>query len=55
MFTKVVLGGIMSSVLAIGPKVRRYNSGLGRWIFKGHKNPQHSFFRRGSKATGLLS
>jgi hypothetical protein len=37
------------SVLATGPKVR------GRWIFKGDKNPEHNFLRRGSKAVGPMS
>jgi hypothetical protein len=38
----VDLGGLVVSVLATGPKVR--------WIFKGDKNPEHHFLRRGSKA-----
>jgi hypothetical protein len=27
----------------------------GRWIFKGDKNPEHHFLRRGSKAVGPMS
>jgi hypothetical protein len=45
----------MVSVLAIGPKVRRFKLGRGRWNFKGDKNPQHAFFQRGSKAVGPMS
>jgi hypothetical protein len=30
----VALGGLVVSVLATGPKVRGFNSGRGRWIFK---------------------
>jgi hypothetical protein len=37
--TMVVLGGLVVSVLATGPKVRGFNPGRGRWIFKGDKNP----------------
>jgi hypothetical protein len=37
------------SVLAIGPKVRVFDPDRGRWIFKGDKNPEHHFLRRGSK------
>jgi hypothetical protein len=29
-------------------------SARGRWIFKGDKNPQHTFLRRGSKAVGPM-
>jgi hypothetical protein len=47
---QVALGGLVVSVLATGPKVRGFNPGRGRWIFKGDKNPQHNFLRRGSKA-----
>jgi hypothetical protein len=35
----IVLGGVMVSVLATGPKVRGFKPGRGRWIFKGDKNP----------------
>jgi hypothetical protein len=38
------------SVLATGPNVRGFDLDLGRWIFKGDKNPEHHFLRRGSKA-----
>jgi hypothetical protein len=44
----VVLGAVMASVLTIGPKVRGFKPGLGRRIFKGDKNPQHFFLRRGT-------
>jgi hypothetical protein len=43
------------SVLATGPKVRGLNLDRGRWIFKGDKNPEHHFLRRGSKAVGPMS
>jgi hypothetical protein len=39
----------MVSMFAIGPKVRGFKPGLGRWIIKGDKNPQHALFRRVSK------
>jgi hypothetical protein len=51
----VVLGGVMTTVLAIGPKVCGFNPGRGRRIFKGDKNPQYAFLRRGSKVVGLVS
>jgi hypothetical protein len=35
----VALGGLVVSVLATGPKVRGFDPGRGRWIFKGDKNP----------------
>jgi hypothetical protein len=44
----VDLGGLVVSVLATGPKVRGFDPN--RWIFKGDKNPEHHFLRRGSKA-----
>jgi hypothetical protein len=34
-----VLGGLVVSVLATGPKVRGFDPDRGRWIFKGDKNP----------------
>ena len=46
----VALGGIVVSELASGPKVRGFDPDRGRWIFKGDKNPEHHFLRRGSKA-----
>jgi hypothetical protein len=36
----VALGGLVS-VLVIGPRVRGFKPGRGRWILKGNKNPQH--------------
>jgi hypothetical protein len=35
----VVLGGVMVTVLAIGPKVRGFKPGRERWISKGDNNP----------------
>jgi hypothetical protein len=43
------------SVLATGPKVRGFDPDRGRWIFKGDKNPEHHFLRRGSKDVGPMS
>jgi hypothetical protein len=40
-------------VLIIGPKVGAFEPGRGKWIFKGDKNPQHAFLRRGSKTIGI--
>jgi hypothetical protein len=51
----VVLGGVMVIVLATGPKVRELKPGRRKWIFKGDKNRQHDFLRRGSKAVGPMS
>jgi hypothetical protein len=39
------------SVLATGPKVRGFDPDRGRWIFKGDKNLEHHFLRRGSRFT----
>jgi hypothetical protein len=36
------LGGVVVSVLATGPKGGGFEPR--RWIFKGDKNPQHTFF-----------
>jgi hypothetical protein len=47
---KVILGGLVVSVIVIGPKVRGLKPGLGRWIFKDDNNLQHTFLWRGSKA-----
>jgi hypothetical protein len=51
----VDLGGLVVSVLATGPKVRGFDPDRGRWIFKGDKNPEHNFLRRGSKAVSPMS
>ena len=51
----VDLGGLLVSVLATGPKVCGFDPGRGRWIFKGDKNPEPHFLRRGSKAVGPMS
>jgi hypothetical protein len=40
--------------LATGPKVRGFSFGPAT-DFKGDKNPQHAFLRRGSKAVGPKS
>ena len=37
------------SVLAFGTQVRGFKPDQSSWIFQGEKNPQHVFFRRGSK------
>jgi hypothetical protein len=50
-----IVGGLVVSVLATGPKVRGFDPDRGRWIFKGDKNPEHHFLRRGSKAVGPMS
>jgi hypothetical protein len=46
---RVALGGLVVSVLATGPEVRGFDLDRGRWIFKGDKNPEHLFLRRGKK------
>jgi len=43
------------SVLAFRTQVRGFKPGRSRRIFKGEKNPQHAFLRRGSKAVGPMS
>jgi hypothetical protein len=43
---------LVVSVLATGPKVRGFDPDRGRWIFKGDKNPEQHFLRRGSKTVG---
>jgi hypothetical protein len=53
--SNVDLGGLVVSVLATGPKVRGFDPDRGRWTFKGDKNPEHNFLRRGSKAVGPMS
>jgi hypothetical protein len=52
---RVDLGGLVVSVLVTGPKVRGFDPDRGRWIFKGDKNPENHFLRRGSKAVGPMS
>jgi hypothetical protein len=44
------LGGVVVSVNAIGPEGRGFKPGRGDGFFKGDKNPQHTYFRMGSKA-----
>jgi hypothetical protein len=51
----VILCGLVVNVLTIGPKVRGFKPGRGRWTFKGDTNHQHAFLRRGSKAVGPMS
>jgi len=48
-------GGLGVSVLAFGTQVRGFKPGRSRRIFKGEKNPQHAFLRRGSKAVCPMS
>ena len=43
------------SVLAFGTQVRGFKPGRNRRIFKGERNPQHAFLRRGCKAVGPMS
>jgi hypothetical protein len=49
------LDGVMVVMLATGHKARGFKPGRGRWIFKGDKNPQHEFLRRGSKAVDPMA
>jgi hypothetical protein len=49
------LGGVVVSVLVIGPEGRSFESGKGVGFFKGDKNPQHTFLRMGSKPRGSMS
>jgi len=48
-------GGLGVSVLTFSTQVRGFKPGRSRRIFKGEKNPQHAFLRRGSKAVGPMS
>jgi hypothetical protein len=41
------LGGVVVSVLATGPKGYGFKTRTRRWIFKGDKNPQHTFLSDG--------
>ena len=41
--------------MAFSTQVRGFKPGRSRRIFKGRKNPQHAFLRRGSKAVGPMS
>jgi hypothetical protein len=41
------LGGVVVSVLATGPKGCGFKTRARRWIFKGDKNPQHTFLSDG--------
>jgi hypothetical protein len=41
------LGGVVVSVLATGPKGCRFKTPPRRWVFKGDKNPQHTFLSDG--------
>jgi hypothetical protein len=47
----VVLGGLLVSMFAIGPKVFGFKRGRGRWIFKSDKNLQHALLRKGIKSS----
>jgi hypothetical protein len=48
-------GGLVVGVLAIGHKLRWFNPGRRRWIFKGDKNLQRDLFWRESKAVSAMS
>jgi hypothetical protein len=50
----VAIGGLIISVLAIGPKVHGFKPGRGTGTFKGDTNPQHAFLQRGSEAVGYM-
>jgi hypothetical protein len=41
------LGGVVASVLATEPKGCGFKTRPKRWIFKGDKNPQHTFLSDG--------
>jgi hypothetical protein len=41
------LGGVVVSVLTTGPKGCGFKTRPRRWIFKGDKNPQHTFLSDG--------
>jgi hypothetical protein len=45
----------MASVLAIGPKVRGFTPGRGRWIFKGNKETTALLPSDANKAVGPMS
>jgi hypothetical protein len=49
----VCFGGLVVSVLVIGPKVSGFKPSRGRWILNGDKT-QQNFLRRGSKAVGPM-
>jgi hypothetical protein len=40
---------------AVGPKVRGFKPGRGRWLFNGHTIRKKYFLRRGNKAVGPTS
>jgi hypothetical protein len=48
------LGGVVVSVLAIGPNGRGFKPGRGDGFLKGNKNPQHTFLGMESKAGGPI-
>jgi hypothetical protein len=41
------LDGVVVSMLATGPKGCEFITRPSRWIFKGDKNPQHTFLSDG--------
>ena len=53
--TKILYRWSRGSVLAFGTQVRGFKPGRSRRIFRGEKNPQHAFLRRGSKAVSPMS
>jgi hypothetical protein len=50
-----VFGGVMVSVLSIGPKVRGFKPGRSDGFLRAIKYQQHVFLRRGSKGSGPTS
>jgi hypothetical protein len=51
----IALGVLLVIVLAIGPEIRGFKLGRGRWIFKGDKTPQQDFLPREGKAVGRFN
>jgi hypothetical protein len=41
------VGGVVVSVLATGPRGCGFKTRPRRWVFKGDKNPQHTFLSDG--------
>jgi hypothetical protein len=48
--TNGMAGSTLHEVALGGLVVSGFDPDRGRWIFKGDKNPEHHFLRRGSKA-----
>jgi len=47
-------GGLGRGVLPLSTQVRGLKPGRSHQDFSGRKNPQHAFFRKGSKAMGSM-